>query len=93
MGKMHTTVANSACANGIHFAMYVDAAGNSIVRYVVKVYDPLGTVPAFYRGVGNTWVPTTFTEPLQVFATERAARAFIATQRPFTALEMCVEAV
>ena len=61
--------------------------------YVVKVYDPLGTVPAFYRGVGNTWVPTPASAPLRVFATERAARAFIAIQGSFTALEMSVEAL
>jgi len=64
-----------------------------IVGYVVKVYDPLGTVPAFYRGVGNRWVPKPAVAPLQMFTTERDARAFIATQGPFTALEMCVEAV
>jgi hypothetical protein len=63
------------------------------VGYVVKIYDPLGTVPAFYRSNGNTWVPTPAAVPLRVFATERAACAFIATQGPFTALEMCVESV
>ena len=61
------------------------------MAYVVKVYDPLGTVPAFYRSVRNTWVPSPAAAPLRVFATERAACAFIATQGPFTALEMCVE--
>ena len=61
--------------------------------YLVKVYDPLGTVPAFYRGIGNTWVPKRAAARLQVFSTERAARAFIAIQGSFTALEMCVEAV
>ena len=61
--------------------------------YVVKIYDPLGTVPAFYRGVGNTWVPKPAPAPPRVFTTERAARAFIAIQGSFTALELCVEAV
>ena len=61
--------------------------------YIVKVFDPLGTVPAFYRSVRNTWVPTPAAAPLQIFATELAARAFITNQGPFTALEMCVEAV
>ena len=60
------------------------------MAYVVKVYDPLGTVPASYRSARNTWVMSPAAEPLREFATERAARAFIAIQGPFTGLEMCV---
>jgi hypothetical protein len=59
---------------------------------VVKVYDPLGSVPASCRSARNTWVISPTAEPLRLFATELAARAFIALQGPFTALEMCVEA-
>ncbi len=61
------------------------------MSYVVKIYDPLGTVPASYRSARNTWVMSPPAEPLRVFATERAASAFIAVQGPFTALEMCIE--
>ena len=60
------------------------------MAYVVKVYDPLGTVPASYRSARNTWMMSPAAAPLRVFATEPAARAFIAMQGPFTALEMCV---
>ena len=61
------------------------------MAYVVKVYDPLGTVPASYRSARNTWVMSPAAEPLRLFPTELAARAFIDMQGPFTALEMCVE--
>jgi hypothetical protein len=60
------------------------------MSYIVKIYDPLGTVPASYRSARNTWVMSPAAEPLREFATERAARAFIAIQGPFTGLEMCV---
>ena len=56
------------------------------MAYVVKVYDPLGTVPASYRSARNTWVMSPAAEPLRLFATELAARAFITMQGPFTAL-------
>ena len=79
-------------SNGTHLAELGDM-GNSIVGYIVKVYDPLGTVPAFYRSVRNTWVHSRATEALRVFTSERSARAFIAIQGPFTGLEMCVETV
>jgi hypothetical protein len=61
------------------------------MAYVVKVYDPLGTVPEAYRSARDTWEISPAAAPLRVFATERAAREFIAIQGPFTGLEMCVE--
>jgi len=61
------------------------------MAYIVKVYDPLGTIPASYWSARNTWVNAPAASPLRVFATERAARAFIAIQGAFTGLEMCVE--
>jgi hypothetical protein len=73
-----------------HYAL-TPRTGVSIMAYVVKVYDPSGTVPASYRSARNTWVMSPAAEPLRLFATESAARAFIAIHGPFTALEMCVE--
>jgi hypothetical protein len=61
------------------------------MAYVVKVYDPLGKVPDAYRSARDTWVMWPDAAPLRLFATERAAREFIAIQGQFTGLEMCVE--
>jgi hypothetical protein len=82
-------------ATGTHLAVLDSQlhARHPIMAYVVKIYDPLGTVPEFYRSVLNTWVPSPAAAPLRVFANEGAARAFIAIQGSFTALEMCVENV
>ena len=66
---------------------------SGILHYIVKAYDRLGRVPAFYRSACHTWVRTPAVGPLRVFATEHAARAFIASRRSFTPLELCVETI
>jgi hypothetical protein len=57
--------------------------------YIVKVYDPLGTVPPYYRTASGTWHRDRILA--KRYPSERAACAFIAGQGRFTCLELCAE--